>query len=167
MKKPLLAVLALAAVALVAVAIFENMPERRMDRRYDKLLRTYGDPKQLYQRVFDDRDLVGFVLVTEFLAYSGLERCDCDARTLSGSPDVNAHKGSCGYTHYVEQHDELVNDFSTQFKAALCDCGGDPKWDFSHSEDCNLERASGDMQKTWGPYILRKKKEFHAAWLNR
>ena len=33
--------LAVAAVAVVSVVVVENTPERRMDRRYDKLLRTY------------------------------------------------------------------------------------------------------------------------------
>ena len=36
-----------------------------------------------------------------------------------------------------------------------------------HRADCNVSRAWQDIQKTWGPYILRKKKEFHEAWLNR
>ncbi len=85
MKKPLLAVLAVAAVAVVAVVIVENTPERRMDRKLDRLLRLYeDDPKQLYQRL-DDRDLLGFVLVNSFLRYNG-PRCSCDARTSSHYP---------------------------------------------------------------------------------
>ena len=36
-----------------------------------------------------------------------------------------------------------------------------------HPEDCNWERAWRDIDKTWGPYALRKKKEFREAWLNR
>ena len=84
MKKLLLALLAVAAVAVVVVVIVENTPERRMDRWLDKLVRTYDDPKQLYQRVVDDRDLLGFVLVSAFLAFNGLERCGCDATISSG-----------------------------------------------------------------------------------
>ena len=132
-----------------------------MDRRYDKLLRSYDDPKQLYQRLADDKDLLGFVLVNAFLKYKGLERCDCD-------PD----KDDCHhYPAYRKQHQELRVDFWAQFTAEFCDCGTAPASAVLpplHLDDCNLRRAWRDMQKTWGPYILRKNKEFlHEARLNR
>ncbi len=82
MKKPLLALLAVAAVSVVAVVIVENTPERRMDRRIDKLLRTYDEPEQFFKRVVDDRDLLGFVLVGSFLKYNG-PRCSCGAGAAS------------------------------------------------------------------------------------
>ena len=180
MKKPLLAVLALAAVALVAVVIFENMPERRMDRRLDRLLRLYeAEPKQFCQRVVDDRDLLGFSLVNSFLACRGLERCSCRARASSAFPFVG-HEQGCDSTAYLKQRVELLDGCSTQFEAEFCDCGRAPTplllyttteegavVFYGHPEDCNLMRASRDMKKTWGPYILRKTKEFREAWLNR
>ncbi len=165
MKKFLLALLAVAALAIVAVVIVENTPERRMDRRYDKLLRTYDEPEKLFQRVVDDGDLLGFVL-------------------------VNAY-----YRTYRKQHWEQFHDFWDQFEAALCDCETAPlpsarrqlSWEYPvlfsrdlklvfsghrvvflyHPEDCSLTRVSRDIEKTWGPYILRKTKEFREARVNR
>ena len=187
MKKPLLAVLAVAALAVVAVVvIMENTPERRMDRRYDKLLRSYEDePKQFCQRVVDDRDLLGFVLVIAFLTYNGLDRCSCGARAASGFPAsfFDYHKEDCDYKAYQKQHGELFADVSAQIEAEFCDCGSNPRmssffvrsqqgeffWEvgFLHPEHCNFARASRDIRKTWGPYIRRKDTEFHEAWLNR
>ena len=93
MRNVLLSLLAVAAVAVVVVAVVENTPERRMDRRYDRLLRLYkDDPEQLYQRVFDDRDLLGFFLVRQFLMYKALDRCDCGARTAPDSSGLPLHQ---------------------------------------------------------------------------
>ena len=175
MKKPLLALLAVAAVAIVAVVIVENTPERRMDRRYDKLLRSHeDDPKQLYQKVVDDRDLLGFALVNSFLECKGLDRfCSCDATTTSELPiSFFDHKEDCDYRTYLKQHWELFHDFWAQIGAEFCDCtffySGHREVFFSrHPEDCNFARAWQDVWTTWGPYILRKTKEYREAWVNR
>ena len=168
MKKPLLALLAVVAVAVVAVVIFENMPERRLDRRYDRLLRLYDDPEKLFQRVVDDRDLLGFALVESFLLYKGFDRCSCGARTASEFYEMFFdHKGDCGYTTYRTQQGELSHDFWAQFEPALCDCGAASSGVLLHPADCSFGRALGDIDKTWGPYIRRKTNEFREAWLNR
>ena len=161
MKKLLLALLAVALLAVLAVAVVEIMPERRMDRRYDRLLRTYDDPKQLYQRVVDDKDLLGLVLVELFMMYNELDRCSCGARAAS-SFSVR-HQDDCDFMTYWKQCKELFDDFNAQIEAALCDCGRAPR----HPADCNSQRASRDMWTTWGPYIMRKEKEFYEAQLNR
>ena len=122
------------------------------------------DPEQLLQRVVDDKDLLGFALVTPFLVYKGLERCSCDRRNSSVPPDVFPHKEDCDYPAYLRQRHELFHGFSAQIVAELCDCGRTPA---SHLEDCNYTRASQDMKKTWGPYILRKTREFREARVNR
>ena len=181
--------LAVAAVAVVAVVIFENMPEWRMDRRYDRLLRSYDDPEKLFQRVVDDRDLLGFFLVNSFLSYNG-PRCSCGAGAASGFSALvlpNPHKDDCESTAYWIQHLELLDGFWSQIVAELCDCetaalrsvripmietnatvsSGDRVVFSGHSADCNFTRASQDIQKTWGPYIGRKTKKFLEAWLNR
>ena len=168
MRKFLLAVLAVAALALVAVAtivVIENPPERRMDRRYDKLLRTYDDPKQLYQRLVDDRDLLGFALVHTFLKYKGFDHCSCTNTTSA----EDWHNEDCDYPTYQKQCRELYAGFRTQIVAAFCDCGGPATLSISaHPEDCNFARARQDMYTTWGPYIRRKNKELlRKAWLNR
>ena len=167
-----------------------------MDRRYDKLLRSYGDPEKLFQRLVDDKDLLGFVLAIEFLKYNGVERCSCDVRSSSEfSVLFLGHAEDCDYTTYLKQHLKLLDDFTTRFVAELCDCGiwvsilgrrrtktalspseVQISWEYpvlfsghhGFSRDCNLTRAWRDMRKTWGPYILRKEKEFlHEAQLNR
>ena len=176
MKKPLLAVLAVAAVAVVAIfVVVENTPERRMDRRIDKLLRTYDDPKQLYQRVVDDRDLLGFFLVELFLESKGLDHCSCPRTASRIRGSSRAHKEDCDYTTYLTQHHELFDDFWSQIAAELCDCGIAPslfsiteEGDFTgHRPDCNLTRDWQDIHKTRGPYMLRKRKEFREEQLNR
>lgn len=158
MRNVLLSLLAVAAVSVVAVVIVENTPERRMDRKLEKLLRTYDDdPKQIFQRVIDDRDLLGFVLVHSFLVFKGLDRCSCDARTSSDHPgSLYHHEEDCDFRSYLKPYQELYADFWDQIGADFCDCGRAP----DHREDCNYMRASRDMQKTWGPYIMRKTKEF-------
>ena len=175
MKKLLLALLAVAALAVVAViVIMENTPERRMDRRYHRLLRAYDNPEKLFQRVVDDRDLLGFFLVWSFLRYKGLDRCGCGARAASEFPGwFRHHKEDCDYRSYYKQHEEMLYDFATQIEAELCDCGTPPPRHFimvlnqKHPENCNLTRAWQDIQTTWEPYLLRKTKEIREAWLNR
>lgn len=102
MKKPLLALLAVAAVAVVAgVVIMENTPERRMDRKLDRLLRSYeDDPKKLCKRLADDRDLLGFFLVDSFARYKGLGR--------------------------YAQHQQVFDHFWPQIEAEFCSCGRAP-----------------------------------------
>ena len=113
-----------------------------MDRRYDKLFRSHeDDPEQLYQRVVDDRDLLGFEIVCWFLMYNN------------------------------EQYQQLFDHFRRQIEAELCDCGRALDLHYFvaslHPEDCNFARAWQDMQKTWGSYLVRKKKEFREARRNR
>ena len=181
MKKLLLAVLAVAAVAVVAIlVVVVNTRERRMDRKLDKLLRSYeDDPKQLRERLVDDRDLLGFVLVDSLAKYNGPGRCVCYARTSTGL----VYKDDCPSTPYRKQHQQLFHDYWAQIGAELCDCetapapllrypiieeGAGAYRVFSdHPEDCSWERASRDIEKKWAPYILRKTKEFREARRNR
>ncbi len=125
MKKLLLALLAVAAVGLVAVVIVENTPERRMDRKLARLLRLYeDDPKQLYQRVVDDKDLLGFALVHSFLWCKGLDRCSCGVGAASSFSRLvlPIHQHHCDSAPYLKQYLELLVDFHRRIQAELCDC---------------------------------------------
>ena len=164
MKKLLLAVLAVAAVAIVAVAVVvvvnDNTPERRMDRRIDKLLRTYDDPKQLFQRAVDDRDPVGSLvrlfLVRAFLL--GLGHCSCE-------PTGRGHKEDCELEVYAKK----LSRMESRFAMPYCDCGVLKRL-FSnsrlicgvHPDSCPYERAMHNIREHWDPYLERKTRELHA-----
>ena len=151
MKKPLLALLAVAAVAVVAVvamAVVENRPELRTDRRIDKLLRTYDDPEQLFKRLVDDRDLVGLIVFSALNCRCSPAVCDDRRRLAAGW-------------------------FGSMFRFAIevCDCGTYPlrdlpdlhspgySWDLGHEESCKFRHAWRNVQQSWGSYIKRKKEE--------
>ena len=140
MKKPLLAVLAVAAVAVVAGVIVENTPERRMDRRIDRLLRTYEEPKQLFKRLVDDRDLLGLFV------FSALW---------------------CGYG--MKEHGSLWHESMDRLAEEICDSdcnwsnrtiGGPVSLGrFPRRERCKYRQAREKVWKRWGPYMERKGKE--------
>ena len=149
MKKPLLALLAVAAVAVVAVVvvvIIENTPERRMDRRFDKLLRTYDDPKQLYQRLVDDRDLLGL------LVFSAL-RCGCGRQLCEVASLLY------GWGESMNQLAKEICDCRANERVAIWNPKNRSVWGGHHSERCEYWQTFEGVEKRWGPYMERKRKE--------